>query len=412
MKARFIYESVKHLTPRSKEELDQWEKYKITDEDIARIKKLRTYNKMWDALDDFSFDAKYDWLKQHRKKFEPGKSYFRVRPGIMHDLIIELIKHPELVNEAIKHLTPKSEKEIMDATTGDELVEDGLEQKNFDLIKAGLKKDASIVTTIKRLSNITSSMSRNSVAFNLPREEFYNNAINLFNQLKNEKSAIRRELKGQRATDRIKFAEWCGLDWLEEEIYSLEGDTIEQEYLAQELGAYEEKNPLHILDLIKGAFDPLGEKAFKIDYKVISEYKYEVKLSQNTYLSDEVEDLPTIEYEENEEPIVFSIKIMLDILKNQYDYDFNAKYRNGAEIGYDEGTYTINRKEMGKELRDHLQYFIGDIVEDQFEHFKDDILLLAEKMHTESEPFDDEKYYPQLYTESKKSKKINKINTV
>ena len=86
-----INEAIKHLTPRSKEELAKWPKMIITNKDIQKLKKLSD-DDMWHAMYDFSFDAKYEYLKLNRENFEPGKSYFRMRPGILDDLMVQLIK--------------------------------------------------------------------------------------------------------------------------------------------------------------------------------------------------------------------------------------------------------------------------------------------------------------------------------
>lgn len=335
----------------------------------------------------------------------------------------------KFINEAIKHLKPKTEEEIIKSSTPEELIEMGIEDENFDMIITGLRNGASIVETIKLLSRAHSS--RNM----LSDQEFKRKIAGVFKALKNQRNKIRAELRGKLAFDRLNFAEHYGLGWLADEIADNEGHIMQQEYVAQELSKFQEKNPLYILDLIKKIFDPLNEKAIKVDYKVISEYKYQLKLTENVYLSDDDSDYDEVEithpadkwrdahndrynskYDEtqieDEVPVEFTTTIILDIQVNKYDYTFSAKYKDGSDIGYDEGTYSINVKEMGKELTDHLQYFIGDVVEEEYGHFKSDILLLVQKMHTESEPFDEEKYYPQLYAESAVSKKINKINTV
>jgi len=304
------------------------------------------------------------------------------------------------INEAIKHLSPKSDDELQqyyEKLSSEDKVREGCNYRKINLIIQGIKEKADILKCIQYL---------NDVYRKSPHDTFEQRVAGIYKSLKTKKSEIREALKGRNSLSKLQFAERYYIGWLQDEIYDKEGHLVDQEYLAQEFGSeYKEHFPAYIIEKIKRVFDPLREAAFKVNYKINSETNYEITLSQNIYLSDEVEDLPNIE---DEEPVVLTINIVLFHTSarsvrsgfNKADYTFDAKYKDSAEIGHDEGTFTVNRKEMGDRLDYQLDYLLGDVVETEYEKFKKDILIIVEKMHTESEEYDDEKFYPQLYTES------------
>jgi len=291
---------------------------------------------------------------------------------------------------AIKHLTGRTEQELQQIfkklPPKEKLVE-GLNNHMIWLVKEAVDEIDDFLHVFKTIYNACTWID-DSYHKNHP---YKIELFELFETLKNNKDAIREALKGQPALDRLRFARNYNVDWLFKEIQDNEEELISQEELAEDFYEFERENPLFVLKQIKRAFDYTEEQGFSISYKVVSDKVYQVTLSQNIYLSDEVEDIVI----EDEQPITLTVKINIDIVKLLANYDFAAKYQNGAYIGHDEDLLKINKRTMGKEFETHLEYIVDDVT-DKYDQFKKDILDLVETTHKESEEYSDEKYYPAL----------------
>ena len=297
---------------------------------------------------------------------------------------------PRNINEAIKHLKPYSQEELVNRfkqLPAEEQLVEGLRHELLWLVNLAITEGVNIIVAIKQIRNglswVDDEAHKNS-SYKKELEEIHKS-------LKNKKGEIRRALAGWSALDRLEFADVYDIKWLFNEITKNEHNLIRQEEQAKEFYDHEQDNPLYILKEIKHAFDYTEEQGFSTDYKVLSEKKYLITLSQNIYLTDEVEDIVI----EDEQPIVFTTKITIDIPYLSSEYTFTAKYKDGAKIGYDEGSFNVDKKTMGVELDVNLGYILEDLI-DNYDKFKKDILDLVETTHKESEQFDEEKYYPEL----------------
>ena len=145
MYAKFIYEAIKHLSPKSNEEIDKY--FDELAEEAADIL-IKYYNFI-----DYT-DA-YDYVYDHKKKI-----LALINDDLPFNEILHIIIFGSWINEAIKHLSPKSEEEIIDSFKNmepQEKLKTGI-LNNFpelveEAIKDGVDVNQRIITTPESIYN-------------------------------------------------------------------------------------------------------------------------------------------------------------------------------------------------------------------------------------------------------------------
>jgi len=132
MYAKFIYEAIKHLSPKSNEEIDKY--FDELAEEAADIL-IKYYNFI-----DYT-DA-YDYVYDHKKKI-----LALINDDLPFNEILHIIIFGSWINEAIKHLSPKSEEEIRSSfknLSPQEKLETGSEEGLLWLVKDALAAGADV----------------------------------------------------------------------------------------------------------------------------------------------------------------------------------------------------------------------------------------------------------------------------